>query len=68
MHIPLNWQNKNYVLQYNISNEVDWLAAGTVFFAYHGSRGHVHGDSFDTSDSNHPHGDNFSGSDSGHNH
>jgi len=70
LHIPKNWTNKNYILQYKIQNETDW---GTGYFQeigynYHGSRGHIHGDTFDTTDSNHSHSDTFDTTDSDHSH
>ena len=70
IHIAENWTSNSYYLQYKIVLNTTGLTGTNYYLAYSysGSRGHVHGDSFGTSDSNHPHGDSLDTSDSNHPH
>ena len=45
IHIPMNWSNINYLLQYKIQNENYWTKPTgnyQVKYSYHGSEGHTH--------------------------
>jgi len=56
IHIPLNWTNKNYYLQYLIEGEVNWSGghANQLMYSYFGSRGHTHPNTFVDNDHTNP--------------
>ena len=72
IHIPYNWTNKTYRLQYKIpeitSSGIILEKSIRINYSYHATFGHTHGDSFDTLDSDHPHDDDLSGSAADHTH
>ncbi|RKZ05647.1 hypothetical protein DRQ25_15705 [Candidatus Fermentibacteria bacterium] len=63
LHIPQNWSNKTYVLQYFITGGIsdrydsDGSAIQQISYQYFGSEGHTHSNSI--SDPNHNHDDSF---------
>jgi hypothetical protein len=67
LHIPMNWTNTNYILQYKLNLAV---TASTAYldYSYHGNEGHTHDDSFGTDDYDHGHGDNLAGTAADHTH
>lgn len=44
IHIPYNWTQKTYRLEYKIENETYWDSGGKqeIRYSYHGTRGHEH--------------------------
>ena len=42
IHIPRQWSNKNYTIQYKISDQDYWYDNAEMYYTYAGSRGHKH--------------------------